>query len=46
MKETVFRRQLVAVIILGILITDAHLIYIIYAYQHISIIYYITKEQW
>ncbi|MBQ2759708.1 MAG: hypothetical protein IJE93_08060 [Clostridia bacterium] len=46
MKETVFRRLLVAVIVLGILITVAHLIYIIYAYQHSSIIYFISKELW
>jgi len=46
MQEKLFYRILLAVVILGLLVTLCHLAYCIYAYQHCSIIYFIGKELW
>ena len=46
MKEQTFQRVLLAVTALCLLLTVAHLIYCIWAYQHCSIIYFIGKELW
>ncbi len=46
MKTKTFLTLLIAAAAVGALLTIAHLIYIIYAYQHCSIIYFIGKELW
>ncbi len=46
MKERTFRAILLTAVALGLVLTLAHLIYIIYAYQHCSIIHFIGKELW
>ena len=46
MNDKTFKWLLTAVILLGLLLTLAHLVYAIYAYQHCSIIYFIGKELW
>lgn len=46
MNDKTFKWLLTAVILLGLLLTLAHLAYAIYAYQHCSIIYFIGKELW
>lgn len=46
MKAVNFRRVLYAVLAVCIILTIAHLIYIIFAYQHSSIIHFISKELW
>ncbi len=46
MKESTFRTILLTLVGLGLALTVAHLIYIIYAYQHCSIIYFIGEELW
>lgn len=46
MKTQTFTKILIAVIVLCLLFTVAHLIYDIFAYQHTSIIYFIAKELW
>ncbi len=46
MKERTFRVILLAVIAICLILTVAHLIYAIDAYQHCSIIYFIAKELW
>ena len=37
---------MIVVIALCLLLTVAHVIYAVYAYQHSSIIYFIAKELW
>ncbi len=46
MTERTFTKILIAVIAVCLVLTVAHLIYDIYAYQHCSIIYFIAKELW
>jgi len=46
MKDSTFYKLLIAVTALGLVLTMAHFIYAIYAYQHCSIIYFIGKELW
>lgn len=46
MKNSTFQKVLLGVVIAGLLLTVAHLIYDIYAYQHASIIQFIAKELW
>lgn len=46
MKERTFTIILLAIIGIGLVLTIAHLLYVIYAYQHCSIIYFIAKELW
>ncbi len=46
MKEKTFWILLCSLIGLFLLLTVAHFIYVIYAYQHCSIIYFIGKELW
>ena len=46
MKKNVFKIVLIAVVALCVILTAIHLIYDIIAYQHCSIIYFISKELW
>ncbi|MBR3868892.1 MAG: hypothetical protein IKM66_06205 [Clostridia bacterium] len=46
MKTKTFTKILIAVIILCLIFTIAHLIYTIFAYQNCSVIYFISKELW
>ncbi len=46
MKERTARRILLAVVGICLLLTLAHLLYAVYAYQHCSIIYFVAKELW
>ena len=46
MKERIFYILLFAVIGVCLALTIAHFIYVVYAYQHCSIIYFIGKELW
>ena len=46
MKEQTFTRLLLAVIGICVALTVAHLVYVIIAYQHCSIIQFIAKELW
>lgn len=46
MKEQTFQKVLLIVVALCLALTVAHLIYCIWAYQHSSIIYFISKELW
>ncbi len=46
MKEKTFWIVLCSVIALGVVLTAAHFIYAIYAYQHCSVIYFIGEELW
>ncbi len=46
MKERFFRRLLAAVLIVCVLLTIAHLVYAVYAYQHCSVIQFVGRELW
>lgn len=46
MNDKSFWRLLLGLTTLLAGLTIAHLIYIIYAYQHCSIIYFVAKELW
>ncbi|MBQ8184348.1 MAG: hypothetical protein IJ036_01020 [Lachnospiraceae bacterium] len=46
MKNRTFTTVLLAIIGMCLVLTIAHLIYALYAYQHCSIIYFIAKELW
>ena len=46
MKDRTFSIGLFTVIGICLALTVAHLIYVIYSYQHCSIIYFIGKELW
>ncbi|MBQ1195188.1 MAG: hypothetical protein IIX44_02990 [Clostridia bacterium] len=46
MKTATFNKILIAVLALCILLTAAHVVYAVWAYQHCSIIYFIGKELW
>jgi len=46
MNERKFIKILIAVILVGLVITAAHLIYIGFAYQNSSIIQFIARELW
>ena len=46
MKDSVFIKILIAVVAVCLMVTVAHFIYAIYAYNHCSIIYFIAKELW
>lgn len=46
MKDRTFSIVLYVLLGVCILLTLAHFIYAIYAYQHCSIIYFIGKELW
>lgn len=46
MKNKTFYALLFAILGICVALTVAHLIYIYYAYEHCSIIYFIGKELW
>lgn len=46
MKERVFAILLFSVIGVCLALTVAHFVYVLYAYDHCSIIYFIGKELW
>ena len=46
MKTRTFSIVLLTVIAICLALTLAHLIYVVYAYRHCSIIYFIGKELW
>lgn len=46
MKNRTFMIVLLVVISICLGLTIAHFVYDIYAYQHCSIIYFISKELW
>ncbi len=46
MSDRKFIRILIIIILIGIIITVAHSIYICYAYQNSSIIQFIARELW
>ncbi|MBQ3151156.1 MAG: hypothetical protein IJB86_07945 [Clostridia bacterium] len=46
MSERVFSKILIITVVICILLTVAHVIYDVYAYQHGSIIYFVAKELW
>ncbi len=46
MKDRTFYTVLCIIIGICLLLTLAHFVYAVYAYQHCSIIYFIGKELW
>ena len=46
MNDRTFLRVLLWVVVVGAVLTLAHVAYAWYAYQHCSIIYFIAKELW
>ena len=46
MSDYKFIRILIAIILIGTIITAVHSIYICYAYQNSSIIQFIARELW
>lgn len=46
MKSNVFARAMLFIIAICLILTIAHVIYAIYAYQHCSIIQFIARELW
>lgn len=46
MKEKTFQWMLISVAAVCVLLTVAHLVYAVYAYQHCSIIQFIAEELW
>ena len=46
MKDKVFYGVLFALLGIGVLVTLAHLAYMLYAYPNSSIIYFVSKELW
>ena len=46
MKTDIYTKILIAVLAACIILTAAHVIYAIWAYQHCSIIYFIGGELW
>ena len=46
MSTHVFTKIMICVIAMCLVLTLAHVIYAVYAYQHCSIIQFIAKELW
>jgi len=46
MKDRLFIRLMIAVLAVCLVLTFAHFLYAVYAYQHCSIIFFIGKELW
>ncbi|MBP5654095.1 MAG: hypothetical protein J6X33_01125 [Clostridiales bacterium] len=46
MSDSKFIKILIAICIIGFLLTAAHAAYIYFAYQNSSIIYFVSKEIW
>lgn len=46
MSDKRFLRILITIIVLGLILTALHIVYIIHAYQNASIIQFIAREWW
>ncbi|MBP5431699.1 hypothetical protein [Ruminococcus sp.] len=46
MSDRRFIRILIAIVLIGLLLTAAHLIFIYHAYQNSSVIQFIARELW
>ena len=46
MSDSKFIKTLIITVLIGIIITFIHMIYIYYAYQNSSIIQFIARELW
>lgn len=46
MKEKTFAILIISILALCLAATVAHVAYSVYAYEHCSIIYFISKELW
>ncbi len=46
MKDKTFKNILTIIIAIGILVTVAHTVYAVYAYNNSSIIHFVSKEWW
>ena len=46
MSDRKFFRILIAIIVVGLIVTALHLAYIIHAYKNASIIQFIARELW
>lgn len=46
MSDKTFIKILIALCVIGLLLTLAHAAYIYFAYQNSSIIYFVSKEIW
>ena len=46
MKTDIYTKIIIAVLAICVLLTAAHVIYAVWAYQHCSIIYFIGGELW
>lgn len=46
MKEKAFNIILLTCLVLCLVVTTFHVIWALYAYEHSSIIYFISKELW
>lgn len=46
MKDETFKKVLAFIVAAGLFITIAHTVYAIYAYEHSSIIHFVSKEWW
>ncbi len=46
MKQKTYFNILIAVVAVCLILTIAHMIYAVNAYEHSSIIYFIAKELW
>ncbi len=46
MKQKTYFNVLITVVVICLILTVAHMIYAVNAYEHSSIIYFIAKELW
>ncbi len=46
MSDKAFIKIILCIVVAGVIITALHAYYIYYAYEHSSIIYFISKELW
>ena len=46
MNNKLFYRIFLSLLAVALILTVVHAVYILYAYQHASIIYFIGKELW
>ena len=46
MNDKSFFKLLLLIVIAGSILTMAHLFYAAYAYEHSSVIYFVSKEYW
>ena len=46
MSDKRFFRILIAIIVLGLIVTALHMVYIVHSYENASIIQFIAREWW